>query len=336
MNRAIPIIEAAYRWVADDAAWLRAVVDAAGSYQVGGGLVGYVVDLKERPHVTAIESLSGTAPEHADALFALTQAFSPKIARRMYVPTEFPGNAAHRLARVMQKSRVEPADFQQRTGHALPPLWAVVSGHPQRKVVVLAYVAPGPTTAEQPFPSRDHARQLGLVGAHLGAALRLRARVGHPSADDPETEAVLSPNGKLLHASDDAVAERQSLAEAVLTIERVRRRKLADAEALEAWNALVEGKWSIVDIVESDGKRLMLARRNPLDGHDLMALTPLERDVAWLTALGHSYKYIAYELGIDISSVVRRLRTVLGKLRLRTRGELVRAFALAEEAGAGQ
>jgi DNA-binding CsgD family transcriptional regulator len=154
--------------------------------------------------------------------------------------------------------------------------------------------------------------------------------------DDPETEAVLSADGDVLHATGTAALHRRSLAEAVVTMDRARRRKLPDAEALESWNALVDGQWSILDLIESDGKRLLLARRNQLNGHDLLALTPLERDVAWLTAIGHSYKYIAYELGINLSGVVRRLNTVLTKLRLGSRGELVRAFALTDESTDGE
>jgi len=43
--------------------------------------------------------------------------------------------------------------------------------------------------------------------------------------------------------------------------------------------------------------------------------------------MGHSYKYVAYELGITVSMVVRRLESAMKKLRVGSRRDLLRAFA---------
>ncbi|HEU4410306.1 MAG TPA: LuxR C-terminal-related transcriptional regulator [Polyangiaceae bacterium] len=47
------------------------------------------------------------------------------------------------------------------------------------------------------------------------------------------------------------------------------------------------------------------------------------RDVAWLAAMGHSYEYIAYELGLPLATVAGRLRRAMRKLRVGSRRELL-------------
>mgnify|MGYP003374847675 CR=1 FL=1 len=137
--------------------------------------------------------------------------------------------------------------------------------------------------------------------------------------DDAETEAVLSPGGRVLHAEGAARTDRAraSLAAAVLAATRARgdARRADPDTAVAEWTALVQGRWTILETVERDGKRLVLARRNPLGTDDLLALPPDERDVAWLAAYGHSYKFIAYELGVPLGTVKGRVRLALVALR---------------------
>lgn len=71
-------------------------------------------------------------------------------------------------------------------------------------------------------------------------------------------------------------------------------RRTSPEEALDLWQALFEGRWSIVEQVESDGKRVILARRNEPGVSDPRSLTPGERDVLAYAALGHSNKYVAF------------------------------------------
>ena len=52
-----------------------------------------------------------------------------------------------------------------------------------------------------------------------------------------------------------------------------------------------------------------------------------ERDVVWLATLGHSRKYIAYELGLSSTTVATHLARALGKLGLPSRLALIRATA---------
>ncbi len=85
----------------------------------------------------------------------------------------------------------------------------------------------------------------------------------------------------------------------------------------------MQGKWSVVDFVDRDGKRFILARRNPLIGRDSIAITDVERAVLALASLGHANKHIAYELGLAPSTVAGHLKRGLRRLGLKGRAELV-------------
>lgn len=332
----IGIAHAAYAGSHDEAAWLDGLIDAAASYDVGGGLVAYTVRAGVRTEVRTLRSSPTAADEDVRAIEQMTRELPTDLANRVFAPTEFAGNAAHRLARIARETRGPLAAAARRASAQLPLTWALVAGDPVKAAVLLCFLCGRRTDRAHAdaFP-HDDGPALGLVGAHLGAALRLR-QVAQSSTDDPAgdpaTEAVLSPTGTLLHASGRATLPRAraSLTEAVLASRRARDhlRLAAPAEALREWTALVQGHWTIVDVVERDGKRLVLARRNQLAAPDLLDLAPEERDVVWLAACGHSNKYIAYELGCAISTVSGRLRRALRKLAVRSRAELVRKIGI--------
>jgi DNA-binding NarL/FixJ family response regulator len=163
------------------------------------------------------------------------------------------------------------------------------------------------------------------IAVHMGAGLRLRQALAARAAANSE-EAVLEPDGRLLHADGQAREPdaRDALRRAVQDIETARgplRRRDAD-EALNLWQGLVDGQWSLIDRFESDGRRFFVAFRNPeLPPADL-ALRPREKQVATLAALGRSQKLIAYELGLSEGAVARYLSDALAKLRLDSSVEL--------------
>jgi DNA-binding CsgD family transcriptional regulator len=321
------ILEAAYRWTESERDWLAGIVDAAKGFDPGGGVVGYTVDLSAAPHVAAFTSSGDSGAGAREPVERLTASFTRGLAERVYAPTEFPGNCAWRIERLARASSTTRSAIEKRGGRAVPPMWAVISGDPKVRAAVLGLLSRSTIASADPFPHRARARQLGLVGAHIGAALRLRGEIGPPSPEDDSTEAVVSPSGAVLHAKGDAIRAAERIALAVRRSERARLRDVPDDEAVELWRALVDGRWSIVDIVERDGKRLVLARRNPLRGKDVAALTREERDVAWLASMGHSNKYIAYELGLTLPTVIRRLTCALRKLGVPTRRDLIRFFS---------
>lgn len=320
------VVEAGYEWVEDEQSWVEGIALAASEFAVGTGAAAYTVSLeRSAPRVTAFAGRD-TPEQFEHEIRAFTSALAPQTAREIYAPTEFVGNANHRMRRVAQ-ARGETVDTMARGNHVAA--WAMVGGDPRKRAV--AVVFPGDAAAFDPDRAFPGARVLGLAGAHLGAALRLRA-LAAPSADvDEVTESVLDARGKVLHAIGTARERpaRESLVEAVVRRERARGRlRRVDAdEAAAQWAVLVSGRWSIVDFIDRDGKRLLLARKNPVSGPDVAALTDEEQDVVWLATHGHSRKYIAYELGLSVAQVGRRLASAMRKLHVDSRRELLRRFA---------
>ncbi len=328
------MIEAAYRHVPTETEWLSSLLAASGAYDMGCGVVACTVSFSARTELRSIVATPGAegTQRHIESFLG---ALPGRLGAAVLAPTEFVGNAAWRVNRVLAaaKSRGTAAMWPA----PLPPMWALTAGDGSKEALVLAFPTANESFApEVAFPHRD-SRTLGLVGAHISAALRLRGALGTEAvpgdADDAATDAVLSPDGRVLHArgAGKSTRARASLSEAVLRSERARGRlrRTSSEEATSLWKALVSGRWSIVELVERDGKRLLLARANSPDSPERAALEPEERDVVWLVALGHSYKYVAYELGLTRSSVVRRLQRAMLKLGVANRAELLRKLGRA-------
>lgn len=325
------IVEAAYAWVEDEAKWLDGIVRASEPYALGAGVVAFTVTCDGRTKIETLRASESTPSSIAEVVGRFCEHLPASIGAEVFAPTEFVGNAAYRLERLAKARTVSVAALSSNI--AVPPLWALIAGAPMMRSLVILFPAKQEDVvqASDPFPHRD-SRLLGLAGAHLGAALRLRHLGQAPSADDETIDAVLTPSGNILHAKAGAAHARvrASLSEAVLRSERARGqlRHVDSVEAMEHWTALVGGRYSIVETSERDGKRFLLARKNSLRGPDLLALTKEESDVVWLTAQGHSHKYVAYELGLSVASIVRRLRSAMLKLRVSSRRDLLRKLGL--------
>jgi DNA-binding CsgD family transcriptional regulator len=163
------------------------------------------------------------------------------------------------------------------------------------------------------------------VTAHFAAGHRLRrGLVGVRDMDG--ADAVLDPTGRVLHASGDArlPAARAALERAVTNVDRARsgRSKTALA-ALDLWSALVAGQWSIVDRIDTDGRRLFVAWRNDPAVPLQRTMSERELQCASYAALGHSNKMIAYSLGLTTSTVATHLANAQRKLGVRSRVELI-------------
>ncbi len=321
----LSVVEAGYHWIPNEAAWLRGIADAAAPFGIGTGTAAYAVGLDgKRPAIASYVGRNTPAAFESSAR-GLTTGLG-LLAREMYAPTEFVGNASYRLRRL---AKAQGKSVDELTAGNPIAAWALIGGDPRKRAIAIAFPADRDALdPEQPFP---RARVLGLAAAHLGAAMRLRALAAPPKADtDSVTESVLAPSGKVLHAVGTArgARQRESLVEAVVRRERARGRlrRTDSEEAARLWSVLVSGRWSIVDFIDRDGKRLLLARKNPVAGPDVLALTEDERDVLWLATHGHSHKYIAYELGLSVSQVGRRLARSMRKLRVPSRRALLQWF----------
>ncbi len=185
--------------------------------------------------------------------------------------------------------------------------------------------------------TRETRRGLERISAHLGTARRLRGSVGITPVIDG-ADAVLSGDGTVLHAEREArtLEARQALREAARRVDRARcaSKGLAPDDGLGLWRALVDGRWSLVERFDSDGRRLFVARRNDPSVRPSNVLNEKERKVVALLALGHSVKLCGYELGFAQSTVSGLARSAMNKLGVRSRAELAElhgAFIAASE-----
>lgn len=170
----------------------------------------------------------------------------------------------------------------------------------------------------QALPSRTRGA-LARVARHLAAAYRLRV---HPGA----TDAIVASTGRVEHAAPE-LRQGDALGELTRAVRRVgmARGKLRREEperAVELWRALVGGRWSVVERIESDGKRYLLARRNAPDAAHPKSLTPIEGQAFALASAGHSNRAIACELGLSAPRVSRLVSGAMTKLGIGSRAEL--------------
>ncbi len=171
--------------------------------------------------------------------------------------------------------------------------------------------------------SRSARTALARIAAHLGAACRLRVE---PGAE----EAVLSSNGAVLHASGDAEprAARERLRDAAQRVLYAKRESSRDpVGGLAFWTAMVDGRWTLVERTDTDGKRLIFARRNVPRTVRRAALSERERSVVERASLGSSLRHIAYELGLAENTVSETLKRGMKKLGIRSRAELIELYA---------
>jgi len=201
--------------------------------------------------------------------------------------------------------------------HGFADVLGLHAGDPEGGLFLVSGLA-----EQENVQTRDMARWRRIT-AHVGTALRLRRRIEREALEE---EAVLSPSGKLLHASGRAkhADARDRLRTAALAIDRARgplRRKNPE-EALEIWRALCAGRWSLIDRFEADGRRYIIAHQNEPHLVDLRGLSQREAAVAAFVQLGQANKEIAYALGISSSSVATHLSSALRKLGLPSRAAL--------------
>lgn len=164
------------------------------------------------------------------------------------------------------------------------------------------------------------------VGAHIAAAARLRMKLTEPALD--AAAAVYDGSAKTLSVDADGLKPRDRRKRLLALIEARRHAaELADhdpLEALDLWGGLVDGQWSLLDVVDTDGRSYTVLRENPLDVRSSVSLTERERQVAWLVGRGHHVKLVAYELGLSASTIRSQLRSAMRKLNIDERSGLYR------------
>lgn len=164
---------------------------------------------------------------------------------------------------------------------------------------------------EQPPPV---VRRLGL---HIATGLRLQRVLGSAAFEDPAVEAILDTDGRAQHSVGMArmSGALEQLRQSVLERARTKEPDIAADPA----SAVLAGRWSLVDRFDSDGRRFVVAYRNPPGVLDPRRLTPREEGVTALAAMGRSNKEIASQLGVTQSTVATLLASALNKLGLSSR-----------------
>lgn len=344
----IEVVEAAYDLRAPEPLWLERLVEAARPLLDDGcGVMGMVVDLSgDGPHARAPVGLGGT-PEwrlrwRQDWYERVIEPMPRELLARLlsFGPVTY-GSIAGRAAaqgidtmgeylEVLAARGIRGEVF----GHTVPERGAPRGISYPEALIVTAIDASGhgvgiggsrASIAKRP-PTRLELRTWTRVAAHIGAAHRIRRRLlGGAPLDG--AEAVVTPRGRVVHAEGQALAPRtlEGLRRTALEIDRARTtRARASDDPLDLWRALHDGRWSLVDTFDSDGRRFLIARANEPATDPAPALSRREQQVLDLLSLGHSNKLIAYDLGISVSSVATHLRRAGAKLRLQTTRDLVR------------
>jgi DNA-binding NarL/FixJ family response regulator len=323
---AISIVEAAYDYEADTKAWFARLLErAAPKLDRGFGVTvsTYVPGMR-----TEDVTMDGhfRQPELMDAGRAMIAAY-PEIFHRLLSsgnPYETP---TQNLGLTQAETRSWPPYVEHTHRLGVREFVGLVARDPSGHAIFFS--APSPDLRR---PSRGERLSWSRIAAHISAGARLRrALPGLTSADlAAGADAILLPSGSIAHAEVAAQSRgaKESLRNAVLAMDRARSKVRADeAEALDLWQGLVAGRWSLVDRFDTDGRRYLVARKNDPDVKDPRALTLRERHVLAYVAMGYPLKLIAYALGLSLSTVSVNRQTAMRKLGLRTHAEVVTLFA---------
>lgn len=94
--------------------------------------------------------------------------------------------------------------------------------------------------------------------------------------------------------------------------------------ALTLWPALANGRWSLLDMVDTDGKSYTVLRENPLPVRSEHRLSERERQVAWPVGRGQHVELVSYELDLAPSTIRSQLHAAMRKLNIRHQSERLR------------
>jgi DNA-binding CsgD family transcriptional regulator len=337
MSDPITIVERAYAHVPDDRTWLHDLGRALlPCFEAEFGVLGYLLDVASPGRCTSAPVVV-SGPDWLASDWRLLHDDVDRAFRESGLPAEVrlydPARCAATLSEVYGKH------LNIRDVPAFRTAW--MARGIQESVVIVALDATGRgcafavPLAEPARLAPGTRRMWQRMSAHIAAAFRLRQAApsdGDQLTQAAETEAILTPDGRVLDARGDARAPSGlgALREAARRVDRARSslgRREPD-EALSIWTALIAGRWSLIDHFESDGRRLLIARRNDQRLSDPRALSERERVVVTYAAMGYANKRIGYELGLSTSTVGNHLARGMRKLGIESRVELVRLLGM--------
>jgi DNA-binding CsgD family transcriptional regulator len=309
------VVEAAYEPEPTDEAWIDGVLAASQPMlDHGEGVAGFTFAV-ERGKVTV-----GSAVE-----LNTSDGFGPKYTP-IFAQAAYLGAPGLKMYRALFS---EAAGAEEPRGSTMVGLSDFLALHALdpcgRGVAIVAPLPPGTGPID---PAQDRWLR---VASHMSSGLRLRRALCGWTADASDFplggEAVLDPSARIVDAVGPATQPdaREALRTAARRADRARGRLRTDdaEEALRIWSGLIDGRWSLVDWYDADGRRFLVARRNDPHVTDPRALTSRERQVARYAALGHTSKHIAYELGLAPSTIATHLSSAMRKLGAATLADLI-------------
>lgn len=319
----LALVEAAYRVDVSDDEWLAGVAKAGGDlFDRGLGVAAFVYAIGESG--PAIERLSLDGPFDV----AWLAAFQARTGRSPDVVGSAPvGWEAWLHLPVGMAARIPGmesfADAFASFGGA-KDVFAINGRDPRGFGVWL-----GAPVKKSRALREEELALYSRVSTHLAAGYRLRRTLAGTRVMD-HAEAVIDASGSIVHAENDARDESALglLRRAALQIERARSKqgRREPEPATRAWRGLVDGRWTLLDQFETDGKRFVVATRNEVALKKPRPLSARERQVLAYAAMGQSNKEIAYSLGLSAATVRVLLARASQKLGVRGRSEAVAKF----------
>ncbi len=323
MPRFYELIEYIYRLDVEPRKWqMRLAEEIRHRLPDGPGILSYEFDIRKPGkstrlgRVISVGDIDGftqkTGPVH--------ESFDADLYRQLL---EGLGSHAATIREALEKLNIDSSAFSpiekviKQLGFS--DIWGVCSMNPNALGIVFAI----PISGKQEVKDVDRYAWT-KVAVHIAAAYRLQLRLRrYPDFED--AEGIFRSDGSEVHLDGPAIDEREALGRFIQTVDKARAHdyRSGDSTTLDIWEGLLRGRWSLVDHIDSDGARFLLAIRNDPEAQAPNTLSRREAQTASYAALGHMNKEIAYELGLDVSTVASHLSNALKKLGLESRTELV-------------
>jgi DNA-binding CsgD family transcriptional regulator len=316
-RQAVQLIAAAYDLDGSNEEWFERVgARLAATVGSEAAPYGYRFSMTPEGHLTFHDA--HVPGDHGDSVGAVTQLhqqLSPAEALLFFRPGTMYGTFTENLERMpdTHDGRAAREFFERHGGGEEATAIGVIDA--SRQGILVAALAP---TIELTEGDRLTQRRLGV---HVAAGMRLRLALADRDPLDA-SEAVFETDGRVAHATGEAEGLREELRERVQRLDRSRAK--ADEETLGVWEGLVEGRWSLIDCFDSDGRRYYVAIANPALVVPSRALSSLEAQVVAMAVAGEPNKLIAYALGVAESTVAVALSNAMLKLGAKTRVDLIR------------
>lgn len=323
----IGVVEAAYELAAPDPAWLESVArTCAPALDQGQGLLAYRYVLDDRKVAIDHTITLGAEVDYAPLIARTVPAAPPAVVETLFRRGIRVGSVTQMLAAVDLQLGLDHTRmlFGQSQG-SFDDVWGLVVPDGNTGVVMASFSSAG-----------GNRRRWRAIASHLESAARLRRVLAEDGRSTPSglcgprVEAVLEADGRVADANGPAVNARARLTRAVLERDRARgplRRRSPD-DALLIWKGLVEGRWSLVDYFDTDGRRFVVVHRNPPTvGRNPRSLTLREQTVAERIGEGATLKEIAYDLGLGVSAVAKASARARRKLSVSSLAELALLFS---------